>query len=340
MRHQTRGGFTLIELLVVIAIIAVLIGLLLPAVQSAREAARRAQCTNNMKQMGLALHQYESQENRLPPSMVFSGNGMTSLWTNGWSAYVRILPAIEQQAVYSAINFTIAFQNWENRTATGVVIAAFLCPSEPNQQATDHASYGKVGGVNYGWSMGDWYVWGGFVYPPPNRSAFGPNQSRRWAEFQDGSSQTLIQAEVKNYQPYLRDCGGLSQINNPSSIPSPNADAMQVVPEYAGGTCTFKPDGHAEWVDGGVHHTGFTTAWPPNKITANTTVRDLDINGQREKVGGPTFAAITSRSYHPGGVNVLLGDGSVRFIKSTIDGATWRALGTVAGTEVISSDSF
>ena len=167
MKVNSRLGFTLIELLVVIAIIAVLIGLLLPAVQSARGSARRAQCTNNMKQLGLALHQYESQENRLPPSMVFSGNGTTVLWTNGWSTNVRNLPAIEQQAVYSAINFTIAFQNWENRTATGVVIAQFLCPSEPNQQATDHASYGKVGGVNYGWSMGDWYVWGGFVYPPP-----------------------------------------------------------------------------------------------------------------------------------------------------------------------------
>ena len=115
---------------------------------------------------------------------------------------------------------------------------------------------------------------------------------------------------------------------------------MQVVPEYAGGSCTLKPDGHAEWVDGGVHHTGFTTAWTPNKITGNTTVRDLDINGQREKVGGPTFAAITSRSYHPGGVNVLLGDGSVRFVKSTINGATWRALGTVAGGEVVSADSY
>jgi prepilin-type N-terminal cleavage/methylation domain-containing protein/prepilin-type processing-associated H-X9-DG protein len=340
MSGTTRRGFTLIELLVVIAIIGLLIALLLPAVQSARESARRAQCTNNMKQLGLALHQYEGQENRLPPTMVLSGGGPSTLWTNGWSLYVRILPAIEQQAVYSAINFTIAFQNWENRTATGVVIAQFLCPSEPNQQATDHASYGKVGGVNYGWSMGDWYVRGGFAYPPPNRSAFGPNQSRRWAEFQDGMSQSMIQAEVKNWQPYLRDCGGLSQISNPSSIPSPAAGPMQVVPEYAGGSCTFKPDGHAEWVDGGVHHTGFTTAWVPNKLTGNATVRDLDINGQREKVGGPTFAAITSRSYHPGGVNVLLGDGSVRFIKDSIDGATWRALGTVAGGEVVSSDSY
>jgi prepilin-type N-terminal cleavage/methylation domain-containing protein/prepilin-type processing-associated H-X9-DG protein len=340
MKVNSRCGFTLIELLVVIALIAILVGLLLPAVQAAREAARRTQCTNNLKQLGLAIHQYEMQENSLPPSLVLSGSGTTTLWTNGWSAYVRILPAVEQQSVYNQINFTIAFQQWQNQSATGVVIVTFLCPSEVNRQPTSYLSYGNVGGVNYGWSMGDWYVWGGFVFPTSNRSALGPNQSRKWADFQDGLSQTFIAAEVKNYQPHLRDCGGLAQINNPDIIPTPDANYMQIAPEYAGGSCTLRPDGHAEWVDGGVHHTGFTTAWTPNKVTGNTAIRDLDLSGQREKSGGPTFAAITSRSYHPGGVNVLLGDGSVRFIKNTIAGATWRALGTVAGSEVIGADSY
>jgi len=334
-----RRAFTLIEVLVVIAIIGLLIALLLPAVQSAREAARRTRCINNIKQLGIAVHQYVDSIGVLPPTMVLAGSGPKVAWTNGWSVQMRILPAIDQNPTYNAINFSIAFQQHENTTATGQVIATFLCPSEANQQPTSHQTFGNVGVNNYGWCMGDWFVWGGFGGPSPNRCAFGPNQSRSWADFSDGLSQTMLLAEVKSYQPYLRDCGGLSMINNPSSIPGPDANPSQVVPEYTSGSCTFKPDGHAEWVDGGVHHTGFTTAWTPNKITSGTAAPDLDINGQREKIGGPTFAAITARSYHPGGVNVLLGDGSVRFIRSSISGATWRALGTVAGGEVVSSDN-
>jgi prepilin-type N-terminal cleavage/methylation domain-containing protein/prepilin-type processing-associated H-X9-DG protein len=339
MKGCRTRGFTLIELLVVIAVIAILIALLLPAVQAARESGRRARCINNIKQLGLAVHMYIDSTGVLPPSMVLAGSGTKVTWSNGWSIQMRLLPAIEQGNAYNAINFSIAYQNHVNTTVTGQVISTFLCPSEANQRPTSHQTFGNVGINNYGWCMGDWFVWGSFGYAQPNRSAFGPNQSRQFADFTDGLSNTVILAEVKSYQNYLRDCGGLSKVNDPSNIPPPNADPMQVVPEYAGGSCTLKPDGHAEWVDGGVHHTGFTTAWTPNKVTGNVSIYDLDINGQREKVGGPTFAAITSRSYHPGGVNVMLGDGSVRFIKSSIAGPTWRALGTVAGGEVISADS-
>lgn len=339
-KRDPRRGFTLIEVLVVIAIIGLLIALLLPAVQSARESARRIHCTNNIKQLGLAIHQYIDSTGVLPPSMVLAGSGTTISWSNGWSIQMRILPAIEQGPTFNSINFSVAYQQHQNTTATGQVIPTFLCPSEANQQPTSHQTFGNVGINNYGWCMGDWFVWGSFGGPSPNRSAFGPNQSRKWADFTDGLSQTILLGEVKSYQPYLRDCGGLSQISDPTNIPSPNANPAQVVPEYNGSGCTLKPDGHAEWVDGGVHHTGLTTAWTPNKVTPGRGLPDLDINGQREKVGGPSFAAITARSYHPGGVNVLLGDGSVRFIKSTIAGNTWRALGTVAGGEVIGADSY
>lgn len=340
MRGQTRRGFTLIEVLVVIAVIAVLVGLLLPAVQAARESARRVQCTNNIKQLGLAVHQYIDSTGALPPSMVLAGSGTKVAWSNGWSIHMRILPAIGHGSSFNALNFSVRYQDHVNTSVTSQVIATFLCPSEANQQPTSHQTFGDVGINNYGWCMGDWFVWGSFASTQPNRSAFGPNQSRTWADVTDGLSQTALMAEVKSYQNYLRDCGGLSQVNDPSNIPSPNASPMQVVPEYAGGSCMLKPDGHTEWVDGGVHHTGFTTAWTPNKVTGNATIADLDINGQREKQGGPTFAAITARSYHRGGVNLLLGDGSVRFVKTTIAGALWRALGTVAGGEVVSADSF
>jgi prepilin-type N-terminal cleavage/methylation domain-containing protein/prepilin-type processing-associated H-X9-DG protein len=340
MKDDARRGFTLIELLVVIAVIALLIALLLPAVQAARESGRRVHCTNNIKQLGLAIHQYLDSTGVLPPSMVLAGSGTKVAWSNGWSIHMRILPAIEQGNSFNSLNFSVPYQNHVNTTVTGQVIATFLCPSEANQRPTSHQTFGNVGINNYGWCMGDWFVWGSFGSTQPNRSAFGPNQSRKWADFTDGLSNSVLMAEVKSYQNYLRDCGGLSNVNDPSNIPPPTANPMQVVPEYAGGACMLKPDGHAEWVDGGVHHTGFTTAWTPNKVTGNVTIYDLDINGQREKQGGPTFAAITSRSYHPGGVNALLGDGSVRFVKSTINGATWRALGTVAGAEVISGDSY
>ena len=118
-----------------------------------------------------------------------------------------------------------------------------------------------------------------------------------------------------------------------------------MAPEYDNGGCVTQNQSefHTEWADGNAHAAGFTTAWPPNKVILGRTVYrglDLDLNGRNEEDGGPTFAAITSRSWHPGGVNAAFGDGSVRFIKSTVDGLTWRAMGSVAGVEVITGDSY
>lgn len=336
MPRRRFRGFTLIELLVVIAIIAVLIALLLPAVQSAREAARRIQCTNNLKQIGLALANYESSQGALPPTLVLARDG-AGYWSNGWSAQARILPYLEQGSVFSATNYTLSYKMPDNTTISRIEFAAFICPSEvrPEPKVSPGKHYAVA---SYNVNVGDWYVFGG-LGAPGNRGAFGPNRSRRLGDFTDGLSNTVVFSEVKTHQGLLTDCS-LPNVKEPNAIPRPSDDPYAVAPEYQSGAGTYKY-AHAEWVDGAALETGFTTAWPPNKVIRGGPDNvDVDINSTGEKVGGPTYAAITARSYHPGGVNALLGDGSVRFVKSTISGETWRALGSVAGGEVVSADSY
>ena len=337
-------GFTLIELLVVIAIIALLIALLLPAVQAAREAARRVQCTNNMKQLGLAVHNYESAAGALPMTMSLLGTADTVFYDTGWSAQARLLPYMEGNPLFNAANLSVFKEDPVNSTVIQLTVNAFICPSEIKPQPSTH-DYGLSGVINYGLCGGDWFVWGGFN-GPQNRSAFGPLRSLRFAAITDGLSQTLFAAEVKAYQT-SSNCRftALPSVNNPNSIPSPYADPFTVAPEYDNGQCVTENqfEFHTEWSDGNAHAAGFTTAWPPNKVILGRSMYaglDLDLNGMNEENGGPTFAAINARSYHPGGVNALLGDGSVRFVKSSIDGMVWRGLGTVAGAEVISSDAY
>lgn len=353
MRSRSSKGFTLIELLVVIAIIAVLIGLLLPAVQAAREAARRISCVNNMKQLGLALHNYESTNASLPPSFLtqgyLTGSTATLIWSNGWSAHGRILPYIEQGSMFNGINFTLRYSVPDNSTFGAMVINAFICPSEkqPQPRATATSQYGVN---NYGWNMGAWYVWGGYNVSISNSAPFQVNTSRRFSDISDGLSNTIAAAEVKTYQPNYANCGaagssGLANFPstyNMNTLPPPELSHDQVAPEYNTCPSTISLTSHTEWVDGAVHETGFTTAWPPNKrITraGGDQGLDIDLVGSRESRGVPVYGAVTARSYHPGGVNTLMMDGSIRFVKNTIDGLTWRALGTMAGGEVISSDS-
>jgi prepilin-type N-terminal cleavage/methylation domain-containing protein/prepilin-type processing-associated H-X9-DG protein len=360
MSSRYRRGFTLIELLVVIAIIAVLIALLLPAVQAAREAARRIQCTNNLKQIGLGCHNYESTNGAFPPANVLQGNWNVSIkppkgWTNNYSALARILPYMDQGNSYNALNYLFKDSDSTNTTVCGSVLKAFVCPSDPNTQSFNDG--GTVfGGSNYGSSDGDWYIFSFATGAPssapwaglPSRNLFAANRSRTISAVQDGLSNTLMFSEIKTFDNRLK-CAGLS-VNNPYVQPDPNGP-MPV--DYAGGGCSFGNTMHTRWTNGGVYHTGFTTSWAPNKVTtylnktplatgisASLGTVDTDIISVNENDGGPTFGAFTSRSYHPGGVNTLFADGSVKFVKSSIDGNTWRALGTVAGGEVVSSDAY
>src|SRR5262249_24772865 len=188
----------------------------------------------------------------------------------------------------------------------------------------------QSGVTSYAWSYGDWYIWGAFG-SPPGRNAFTPNLSRRLADFIDGTSQTFLAVDVKASFPLLK-CNALA-VNDMNNVPPPNADRYTVAPEYKAATC---PQGvsHGTWYDGNTNSTGFTTAWPPNKVISGppgSGLLDLDLGGTPLVNGGPNFAAITARSFHPGGVNVPFGDGSVRFGKATVNGATWRALGTSRG---------
>lgn len=326
-----RDGFTLIELLVVVAVIAILVSLLLPAVQQARAAARRAQCQNNLKQIGLALHNYAAVGRLMPPSFVVNDD---SAETGGqWSVHVRLLPFLDQANVEQLVDFTQAYSgaaaSLQVRTFR---VPTYLCPSEINDRArTDGDGTPIHYPTSYGFNAGDWFVWSNETRDP-GPGAFTPNQAFGFNAFRDGTTNTLAFAEVRAFTPYVRD-GEVS----PDVPPTDPAD----IANLAG---SFKENsGHTEWVDGRVHQTGFTATLAPNTTVpvaggkAAGGADDGDFTACREgkSCSGPTHAAVTSRSYHDGGVQVLLMDGSARFVSDTVELQTWRAVSTRDGGEVV-----
>ncbi|MCH8828557.1 MAG: DUF1559 domain-containing protein [Planctomycetes bacterium] len=331
-RRRYRRGFTLIELLVVIAIIAVLIAMLLPAVQAAREAARRTQCRNNLKQIGLALHNYVETFKRLPMGAAVDLR-VTATGNNGsWGVHGRILPQLEQSNLYTRVDLTVG---WDFQTAiNGIKVPIYSCPSDPGSDRVRDPGRGKsfLYPTTYGFNYGTWFVFD----PVTGRGgdgAFYPNAKLALRDFTDGTSNTLMAAEVKAWQPYVRNGG-------PSTISAP-WNSGQAAAITASGV-QFKKTGHTEWPDGRVHHTGFTLTLTPNTVVPYSVggmTYDVDYNswqeGKNGRYGRPTYAFVTSRSYHTGIVHVVMMDGSVRSVSENINLFVWRALGTRAGGEVV-----
>jgi prepilin-type N-terminal cleavage/methylation domain-containing protein/prepilin-type processing-associated H-X9-DG protein len=342
-----RRAFTLIELLVVIAIIAVLIALLLPAVQAAREAARRTQCVNNMKQLGLAMHNYHDIHNGLASARIFvqsvcGGNVLNGCQDTPW--FCLMLPQFEQTPMYNAFNFIVGaggplvgprlpLGNFVNSTVVLTRIALFQCPSDRQNQYTPPAPYYPATRGNYAVCFGNTQYDQGQITTnfPPNTTrpmAFPLNKVCRFSDFLDGLSNSILMAEV--LQGTGIDLRGLVW----SSLPA------------AGSFFTrFTPNNFYDFYQLAVP-TPKGTGWPANGV-ANA---DILPNGfcvpeplqgmQCLNVNSFGFAFAGARSRHPAGVNVLFGDGSVKFIKDTINGATWIALGSIAGGEVMSADSY
>jgi prepilin-type processing-associated H-X9-DG protein len=182
----------------------------------------------------------------------------------------------------------------------------------------------------------------------PHGAAFGPNASRTFASFTDGLSQTLLGAEVKAYMPAYHNCGSVPPPgpSTPTTIPDvPTVLASVAAAPNAGCVIITAPSGmpgggHSQWANGNSTYDAITTALPPNTKSPCGTYVDCDMASINEGDGGPSYASVTSRSYHPGGVNALFGDGSVHFVKSTINWTSWRALGTVGSGEVIDASAY
>ncbi|MES2788228.1 MAG: DUF1559 domain-containing protein [Planctomycetota bacterium] len=312
MPNSLRRGFTLIELLVVIAIIAVLIALLLPAVQQAREAARRSQCKNNFKQIGLGLHNYHDSFKGFQPGLYNNINQWGTLAAServGWLP--AILPYIDQAPLYN---------QWQSEYASGTnalnfslrttVIPVLSCPSDPNA--------GKMSGWGNGFAANLLLSGGARAWGAQNTATdsaggtptglFFPNSNVGLRDITDGTSNTIMSSEVNLYPDNGATVAGCSANSDPRGLMWNNVHMGSLI----------------------------ITLRPPNSPVADVVGYGCQNSPSTPCVCGLSNGVITPRSQHVGGVHAGLADGSVRFISSNIDTTLFQALGTKAGGEVIS----
>jgi prepilin-type N-terminal cleavage/methylation domain-containing protein len=323
-----RPAFTLVELLVVIAIIGILVALLLPAIQAAREAARRSQCGNNIRQLALATQNYVGAVRSVPPAVDW-----TKTTTANWSVLARLLPYVEDTSLHDLIDYRYNYNDVVNAPkhadVTQMKIPLLVCPTEtqavPRVGATQ-THFPLTYGINYG----DWFVYDAATKRIGN-GAFVVNAKINDKAYTDGMSKTLAFAEVKAYQANIKNSG------NPGTLGAAVPATTAAVLAYGG---TFSTTGHTEWVDGKIHETGFTGTFPPNTsmmFTDASGTFDVDFisRGESPTAVSPTYAAVIARSYHSGIVQIALMDGSARTASNDIDLAIWRAMSTRNGSETV-----
>ncbi|MDR3633271.1 MAG: DUF1559 domain-containing protein [Isosphaeraceae bacterium] len=285
--NPQRRGFTLIELLVVIAIIAVLIALLLPAVQAAREAARRAQCVNNLKQIGLAAANYESANGSLPPAMLFNGGNL------GFSSFVRLCPFLEQNAIYNVANFSLAYFYPDNWTVAGTGFATLFCPSDPSAFRSNPMEYGPPTFMqfhnHYSGNVGPCDAFG---------AVWGPG----------GATDDPL---ISNYARGAIIPGGKVTI---ASITDGTSNTMMYSENGHGVFSTSTQGFIHQWNVGEPTDWCLETRFPPNWGRHYSDPANDPSNSALT-----SWAPLNGMSFHSGGINAAFCDGSVRFLKDSID---------------------